>query len=222
MWVGSGSAWASPLGDISAGGLGRFEAEWLSAASEQSAELDGIARYSDRVAVGMAIRLMGGFRHVQLAARFDLHLGGTAPAGFYYALHLRPIGLSLGGGDFFRFSTTIGVGVDGVAPLVPAAARFPLDALIEIPAGSHLRFDLATELAWLAGADARLGGAEGLDFVDETAAVLRVRIGDRFKRRPSEDAGNGYFFGVKLEQRLGVLFAGAVFGHGFDVTMRAR
>ncbi len=213
------------MGDISAGGLGRVEAEWISTTSEPSGERDATTVYSDRIVFGMALRLMGGFRYAKLAACFDWHLGATAPAGFYYGVHLRPLGLSFGSGDVFRFSTTMGVGVDGVAPLVPAAARFPLDALIEIPAGSHLRFDLAAEMVWLAGADGRLSGAEGIDFVDETAAVLRVRIGDRFNRRkvgPLDDASNGIFFGVKLEQRLGALYAGAVLGHGFDITMRAR
>jgi hypothetical protein len=196
--------------DSSAGAHVRFQAQYLrmTGAGEQP--------YRDRTIGGLHMRGFYGLEHVKYAAAIDFELGATAPAGFFYHQHVRPVGFALSDGAL-RLSMTGGVGVDGVTGILPPATRIPVDMLAELPLHDLVKLEVAAEMAWLPADEARQDGARLVSVADESALSLRVRFDRRFdtKRRI---ARNGVDIALELRERHRQLLIGASLGFSLDGT----
>jgi hypothetical protein len=187
------------------GGHGAFDVRYLRVAEEE-AIYDGLAD------TGLALRAFAGHENVALALGLDFHFGGTHPAGFVHAGHLRPLGVAFSDGAGLRLSATAGIGFDGVTSLVPTALRLPADFLFELPLGDCVKVEVAGELAWLPREATRKDGSP-LDGVDEAALAIRARIDRRYDEF---EAANGYFIGLELGERLQATHIGVAVGYGFE------
>lgn len=214
VWLGADrSAFAEP----SLGGLGRMETGWINGFGRRG--LDPI----DRVPVrylgygGLTVRGMVGAQNAQFAAGLDLALGGTSPAGFFYAFVLRPGGVAFVAGDVLRFTATGGVGFDGATPTLPVAGRFPMEALLELRLGEVARLELAGEFSWLVSDATRDIDSLVFGVTAEGTAAARFRLGTCCSDRWPHQSGSGTFVGFVLTERAGTWLAGSVLGHSFDM-----
>jgi hypothetical protein len=168
------------------------------------------------VEVGPGLRATAGRRALAYAIGLDLRAGGGLHGGFALDAALLPVGVSIFHGAPASLRVVTGVGVGGVTGHLPFAARFPVEAELEVHPWHALELSAWAETAWVAR-DARHDGASDAPFGDELTLGATVRLG-RGKREEYFDWSNGWRLGAMLTERLGEHRLGLVLGWGIDLS----
>lgn len=161
---------------------------------------------------GARLRGQAGGRWLQYRMGLDLRAGMTWPAGFAYDVDLYAGGLGVRLSRWSRFGIAGGVGASGATGTLDDGAEFPVEAMLELALGGRLRVIARGRAAWLAGADARTGGAP---LSDELEGSLALRFGHRWHDWDFP-TGNGYYLGGWVREASGVRMFGIVIGHSLD------
>ena len=142
----------------------------------------------------------------------DLALGVTSGPGALYDVTLYPAGVGLVVGQTGLVGVFAGAGVDGAVARVPFAVRAPVDARLELDAGSRVRLLFDAFVAWTPWTEARRHGATHVSFADEAGAGAGLRLGRLWAHYDYRSSG-GYFLRVEYREALGAPYLGLAFGY---------
>ncbi len=187
------------------------------ATGDLALDLRGSEGDAGAVEAGPALRATAGKTWLAYALGLDASAGGGVHGGFAFDTALYPIGVSLFHGAPASFRVVAGVGVGGVTGgHLPIAARFPIEAELELHPVRALELSAWAEVAW-ALADARDGGARDAPFGDELTLGAAIRVGGG-RRERHWGWSNGWRVGATLTERVGERAWGLVVGYGIDIS----
>jgi hypothetical protein len=181
----------------------------MAVAYARVAEPSGAGGLTDRTTVDL--RGDGVFgKTIGLAFGFDLGLGATAPLGFAYAAHLRPVGIGLVLGDTGFVAATSGAGTSGVSSSIRGALELPQELRLELELARVARLGLRGGFVIVPDADDRKTTES---FVGATTR-FGTRAAGRFERRRGSGGGTGgVFLGLERRELSRSYLLGATFGY---------
>jgi hypothetical protein len=166
--------------------------------------------------VGPGLRATAGKKWLAYAIGIDVRAGGGVHGGFAFDTTLYPIGISIGHGAPVSARVVGGVGAGGVTGHLPIAARFPVEAELEIHPIRALELSAWAEVAY-ALRTARASGAPDAPWGDELTLGATIRIGHA-ARESEFHWSNGWRVGGTFTERVGEKVYGVVVGWGIDLS----
>jgi hypothetical protein len=186
------------------------------ATGDLALDLRAIAGAAGDVEVGPGLRATAGKRWLAYAIGLDVRAGGGVHGGFAFDTTLYPIGVSILHGAPVSLRVVGGVGAGGVTGRLPIAARFPVEAELEVHPAKQLELSAWAEVAY-ALRTARAGGAPDAPWGDELTLGATIRVG-RGAHESEFAWSNGWRLGGTFTERVGEKVYGLVIGWGIDIS----
>lgn len=173
---------------------------------------------ADSLLAGFGIAGFAGRKTIGYAMAFDIRFGAGMNGGFAYNVALHPLGVGVVLAHAVRFSTTIGIGTQGLTGHIPAALRWPVRATLHLELGRRLHLAGWAQATFISAADSRQSGSESTPFGDELSAGGYLRVGKGGREYGSSEWGNGYLVGAAYQEMLGDRQLMVIVGYGIGVT----
>jgi hypothetical protein len=196
------------------------ERDYGTAMAQMFASVARVKRPSDagslaeRATVGLSGRAVYSKKHLGYAFGSDFELGLGFPVGFAYGVHVYPAGIGWTIGPTGYLAIFGGAGVSGVSARVPGGLELPVEARLELDAGTQVRLGLRGATIWVPGVAARQDGSM-LSFADELVLGSFVRFG-RTRNTSFGTMGRGHFFGLERHEVMRTYWLGLSYGVEID------